>query len=59
MTIDERLYTIQGGREVGLGVSTNTCVLYTSADARNICYEVTVYKEGLASFDQAAHALAL
>lgn len=42
-----------------LGVCTNICVLYTSADARNISYKVNVYKEGVASFDEAAHEFAL
>nr|WP_300003335.1 isochorismatase family cysteine hydrolase [Tissierella sp.] len=42
-----------------VGVCTNICVLYTSADARNIAYDVNVYREGVASFDREAHDFAL
>lgn len=42
-----------------VGVCTNICVLYTSADARNISYKVTVFKDGVASFDNEAHEFAL
>lgn len=50
----------KGISEISLvGVCTNICVLYTAADARNISYQVNVYKEGLASFDKAAHEFAL
>lgn len=42
-----------------VGVCTNICVLYTSADARNISYKVNVYKDGVASFDRGAHDFAL
>lgn len=42
-----------------VGVCTNICVLYTSADARNIAYEVNIYKDGVASFDEEAHKFAL
>lgn len=42
-----------------VGVCTNICVLYTSADARNIDYDVNVYSEGVASFDKEAHKFAL
>ena len=43
-------------REISLvGVCTNICVLYTSADARNIDYDVNIYSEGVASFDEEAH----
>lgn len=46
--------------EISLGgVCTNICVLYTAADARNLAYNVTVYKDGVASFDEAAHRFAL
>ncbi len=46
--------------EIGIvGVCTNICVLYTTADARNLSYEVSVYKKGVASFDEAAHKFAL
>lgn len=47
-------------REISIvGVCTNICVLYTSADARNFAYKVNVYKDGVASFDQQAHDFAL
>lgn len=42
-----------------VGVCTNICVLYTAADARNISYEVNIYKDGVASFDDKAHKFAL
>lgn len=42
-----------------VGVCTNICVLYTAADARNLAYNVTVYKDGVASFDNSAHEFAL
>ncbi len=42
-----------------VGVNTNICVLYTAADARNINYDVIVYKEGVASFNPDAHKFAL
>lgn len=47
-------------REISIvGVCTNICVLYTSADGRNLAYKVNVYKDGVASFDQEAHDFAL
>lgn len=47
-------------REIGLvGVCTNICILYTTADARNLDYDVVVYEKGVASFDQEAHKFAL
>lgn len=50
----------KGIGEISLvGVCTNICVLYTSADARNIEYDVNIYKDGVASFDRAAHDFAL
>ena len=42
-----------------VGVCTNICVLYTAADGRNISYEVSIYKDGVASFDEEAHKFAL
>lgn len=41
------------------GVCTNICVLYTAADARMRGYKVTVWREAVASFSEAAHAFAL
>ena len=50
----------KGVRELYLvGVCTNICVLYTAADARNLAYEVNIYKDGVASFDEEAHNFAL
>ncbi|MCI5836293.1 MAG: cysteine hydrolase [Veillonellaceae bacterium] len=52
-------------RELGItelflvGVCTNICVQYTAADARNRGYEVHVYRDAVASFDEAAHTMAL
>lgn len=42
-----------------VGVCTNICVLYTAADGRNISYNVKVFKDGVASFDNEAHKFAL
>ncbi|NMB39038.1 MAG: cysteine hydrolase [Firmicutes bacterium] len=50
----------QGIDEISIvGVCTNICILYTTADARNLAYKVNVYKNGVASFDEAAHEFAL
>ena len=42
-----------------VGVCTNICVLYTASDARNRAYQVTVLKDGVATFDPEAHEWAL
>ena len=42
-----------------VGVCTNICVLYTSADARNLNYIVTVPEQCVTSFDLDAHDFAL
>ena len=42
-----------------VGVCTNICVLYTAADARNLGYDVKVYRGGVASFDNSSHDFAL
>lgn len=42
-----------------VGVCTNICVLYTCADGRNLNYNISVYKDGVASFDKEAHEFAL
>ncbi|MEG6615330.1 isochorismatase family cysteine hydrolase [Peptococcaceae bacterium 1198_IL3148] len=50
----------KGVQEIFLvGVCTNICVLYTAADARNLAYKVNIYRDGVASFDAAAHQFAL
>lgn len=41
------------------GCLTNICVLYSSADARALNYQVTVYEKAVASPDQDAHRFAL
>ncbi len=42
-----------------VGVCTQICVLYTTADARERGYGVTVNRNAVASFDEAAHRWAL
>ncbi len=42
-----------------IGVCTNICVLYTTADARNLGYRVNVYENGVASFNSEGHRFAL
>ncbi|MFA5536053.1 MAG: isochorismatase family cysteine hydrolase [Bacillota bacterium] len=42
-----------------VGVCTNICVLYTVEELCNRDMNVTVYREGVASFDEAAHDFAL
>ena len=42
-----------------VGVCTNICVLYTVEELANRDYKIMVHREGVASFDQAAHSWAL
>jgi nicotinamidase/pyrazinamidase len=42
-----------------VGDCTNICVLYTTADARNLGYAVEVVRDGVTSFDLEAHEHAL
>lgn len=50
----------KGVSEIHLvGVNTNICVLYTAADGRNINYQVVIYRDGVASFNNEAHSFAL
>src|SRR5438477_11719222 len=42
-----------------VGDCTNICVLYTTADARNLGYAVEVVEKGVTSFDEEAHRDAL
>lgn len=42
-----------------VGDCTNICVLYTAADARNLGYAVEVVEDGVTSFDEDAHRMAL
>jgi len=52
-------------RELGItdviltGVCTNICVLYTAADARMLGFNVEVFTDSVASFDNEAHKWAL
>lgn len=41
------------------GVCTDICVLHTAIDAYNLGYHITVVRDAVASFDQAAHETAL
>ncbi|MGE8205505.1 cysteine hydrolase family protein [Heyndrickxia sp. NPDC080065] len=38
-----------------VGVCTDICVLHTAVDAYNKGFQITVYKDGVASFNQAGH----
>ena len=42
-----------------VGVCTNICVLYSTADARNLGYNVKVYRDGVGTFNEEAHNFAL
>jgi nicotinamidase-related amidase len=42
-----------------VGVCTSICVMDTVGDLRNRDYQVTVYKKGVADFDQKSHRFAL
>jgi nicotinamidase/pyrazinamidase len=42
-----------------VGVCTNICVLYTVEELRNRDYSVVVHRQGVASFDKAAHEFAI
>jgi len=42
-----------------VGVCTNICILYSSAEARMLNYQVVVYEKGVTSFDLGAHEWAL
>ncbi len=43
-------------KEVHLvGVCTDICVLHAAVDAYNLGYKIVVYKDGVASFNQAGH----
>ncbi|MBO2944158.1 cysteine hydrolase [Paenibacillus sp. F411] len=50
----------RGIREISLiGVCTDICVLHTAVDAYNLGYNITVYKDAVASFNAAGHDWAL
>lgn len=42
-----------------VGVCTNICVLYTVADARNLAYDVSIYEDGVATYDEKVHEFAI
>ena len=50
----------RGIREVHLiGVCTDICILHTAVDAYNLGYKIKVYRDAVASFNQAGHEWAL
>lgn len=42
-----------------LGICTDICVLHTAVDAYNLGYQIVIYKDAVASFNQAGHDWAL
>ncbi len=47
-------------KRVGVcGVATNICVMYTVEELRNREYEVVLYEDGIASYDDSLHKFAL
>lgn len=57
--LPERLRALAPGKLIVCGVSTNICVLHTTADARNRDYEVEIPADCVASFDDEGHRWAL
>ncbi len=57
--LDEILEKENPGMVEVVGVCTNICVLYTVEELKNRDYNVRVYKQGVASFDDDAHEWAL
>ncbi|AMP20702.1 hypothetical protein AZF37_05515 [endosymbiont 'TC1' of Trimyema compressum] len=56
--LENLLQSIAKGQDLKftvLGVCTNICVYFTAEELRNRDYEVTVYENGVASFDEYAH----
>ncbi|OOB78714.1 MAG: isochorismatase [Epulopiscium sp. Nuni2H_MBin003] len=41
------------------GVCTDICILHTAIDAYNLGYDITIYKDGVASFNTLGHEYAL
>lgn len=58
-SLEEKLKSLRPQKLVICGVCTDICVLHTTSDARNRDYEVEVPVDCVASFDLAAHRLAL
>ena len=47
-------------KEISLvGVCTDICILHTAVDAYNYGYQTTIYKDGVASFNESGHHWAL
>ncbi len=47
-------------KEISLvGVCTDICILHTAVDAYNKGYKTTIYKDGVASFNESGHEWAL
>ncbi|WP_332645493.1 cysteine hydrolase family protein [Lysinibacillus sp. 54212] len=42
-----------------VGVCTDICILHTAVDAYNYGYKITIYRDGVASFNEAGHQWAL
>ena len=57
--LEEKLNELKPEKLIVCGVATNSCVLYTVADAKNRDYEVEVPTDCVASFNEAAHRFAL
>lgn len=57
--LDDRLRTLGVTRVVLTGVCTDICVLHTAIDAHYRGYGLEVIADGVASFDEQAHAFAL
>ena len=55
----ERLEQIQPGKVLVCGVCTDICVMHTVADARYRDYEVQVYTDCVATFDEEMHRFGL
>ena len=50
----------RGIRDIALvGVCTDICVLHTAVDAYNLGYKLSIYKDGVASFNATGHDWAL
>ncbi len=50
----------RGIRDIALvGVCTDICVLHTAVDAYNLGYRLSIYKDGVASFNAVGHDWAL
>lgn len=50
----------RGIHEIGIvGVCTDICVLHTAVSGYNLGYGITVYEQGVASFNEAGHNWAL